>query len=278
VHDAHGCPASRVRGVVQQLRRGVAPCKQIIGSKAGCSGKIRAASQGWRNRSKRRGPAWRWGATRRRSPEGTRLKVRCSVTQGHASTGEEEEKVRSGSPRSRGVVDAVTSAVVKFTAATAWWRWWRDKLLCFGLRPLVDGLLCYSPGSGFRVPYSGKAAWWRRARWFLFSFPPPPLFSLSPSWWWAEKPKGKSPSVRCLVVGASPGGLEAWAQQGRGRRVTDGRLLAAARRVADVAEHQWLAGRATRHDARVKGVFPWAEHTRRRPRRARGSACAPARP
>jgi hypothetical protein len=43
-------------------------------------------------------------------------------------------------------------------------RWRCVKFLCSGFHPLVDGLLCYSSGSGFRVPDSGKAARWRRAR------------------------------------------------------------------------------------------------------------------
>jgi hypothetical protein len=37
----------------------------------------------------------------------------------------------------------------------------------------------------------------------------------------------------------------------------------------DVAVHQWRAEAYGRHGAGVKGVFPRAEHTRRRPRRAR---------
>jgi hypothetical protein len=44
----------------------------------------------------------------------------------------------------------------------------------------------------------------------------------------------------------------------------------------DVAVQQWRAEAYGRHGAGVKGVFPRAEHTRWRPRRARCSACAPA--
>jgi hypothetical protein len=45
----------------------------------------------------------------------------------------------------------------------------------------------------------------------------------------------------------------------------------------DVAVHQWRAEAYGRHGAGVNGVFPRVEHTRRRPRRARCSACASAR-
>jgi hypothetical protein len=77
--------------------------------------------------------------------------------------------------------------------------------------------------------------------------------------------RGKSPSVRCLAAGASPGGLEAHARRGKGRRVADGSLLACQGVVANVEAQVWLTGADARRQVRVKrervgrslGAAPW---------------------
>jgi hypothetical protein len=74
-----------------------------------------------------------------------------------------------------------------------------------------------------------------------------------------------------------------WSPPGRSVKGRRGQELAGAPigrqgDYGDVAVRQWRAEAYGRHGAGVKGVFPWAEHTRRRPRRARCSACALVRP
>jgi hypothetical protein len=67
--------------------------------------------------------------------------------------------------------------------------------------------------------------------------------------------RGKTPIELCFATGTLPGGLEACARRSKGRRVTNGSLLACYGVDADVEDRVWLAGADARRPVKFISCF-----------------------